>query len=62
MRFAELLFAQSGSIFEATRFAGPFEVSRKTISNYLSVLEATYVVHLVRPFSSRKAAEIVSAP
>ena len=29
-RFAELLFAQSGGIFEATRFAKPCEVSRTT--------------------------------
>ena len=61
-RFAELLFAQSGGIFEATRFARPCEVSRTTISNYLSVLELTFVVSVVRPFSSRKATEIVAAP
>ncbi len=40
MRFAEMLFAQSGGMFEASRFAAPCEVSRTTISNYLSVLEA----------------------
>jgi len=61
-KFAELLFAQSGGIFEATRFARPCEVSRTTISNYLKILEATFVVHLVRPFTSRKSTEIVSAP
>jgi uncharacterized protein len=62
LRFFELLMAQSGGIFEATRFTSPCEVSRTTISNYLSVLEATYVAHLVRPFSTSKAAEIVSSP
>jgi predicted AAA+ superfamily ATPase len=61
-RFAELLFAQSGGIFEATSFARPCEVSRTTISNYLAVLEATFVVSIVRPFSSRRNTEIVSAP
>jgi hypothetical protein len=61
-RFAELLFAQSGGIFEATRFAKPCEVSRTTISNYLSVLEATFVVHIIRPYSRRRSTEIVSAP
>ena len=61
-RFFELLMVQSGGIFEATRFTSPCEVSRTTISNYLSVLEATYVAHIVRPFSKSKAAEIVSAP
>ena len=47
MKFAEMLFAQSGGISEANRFARPCEVSRTTISNYLSVLEATFVVHVI---------------
>ncbi|HEU4706972.1 MAG TPA: DUF4143 domain-containing protein [Solirubrobacterales bacterium] len=61
-RFLELLFAQSGGVFEATRFAAPCEVSRQTISNYLATLEATFVAHIVRPFSSRRSTEIVAAP
>ena len=61
-RFAELVFADSGGIFEATRFARPCEVSRQTISNYLAVLDATFVAHVVRPFSGGTTAEIVSAP
>lgn len=62
MKFAEMLFVQSGGIFEANRFARPCEVSRTTISNYLSVLEATYVVHVIRPYSTRRSTEIISAP
>lgn len=61
-RFLELLFAQSGGMFEATRFAAPCEVSRQTISNYLTVLEETFVAHVIRPFSTRRATEIVAAP
>lgn len=61
-RFVEMLLAQSGGIFEATRFAAPCEVSRTTITNYLAVLEATSVALVVRPFSSRRANEIVAAP
>ena len=61
-KFTELLMTQSGGVFEATRFAAPCEVSRSTITNYLSVLEATYVIHIVRPFSSRRSTEIVAAP
>jgi hypothetical protein len=60
--FLELLLAQSGGMFEATRFAAPCEVSRGTIQNYLRLLEATFVVHRVRPFSSRRQSEIVAAP
>ena len=61
-RFVELLLAQSGSIFEATRFARSCEISRTTISNYLAVLEATFIAHVVRPFTRHKPTEIVAAP
>ena len=62
LRFTELVLAQSSGIFEATRFAAPCEVSRPTIANYLRVLEATFVAHVIRPFSSHRPTEIVSAP
>ncbi len=61
-RLVELLLAQSGGMYEATRFARACEVSRTTIGNYLAVLEATLVVHVVRPFAGRRTAEIVAAP
>ena len=61
-RLVELMAAQSGSIFEATRFAGPCEMNRQTVTNYLAVLEATLVAHVVRPFSTRRSTELVSAP
>ena len=61
-KFTELILAQSGGIFEATRFAGPCEVSRPTIANYLRVLEATFVAHVIKPFSARRSNEIVAAP
>jgi predicted AAA+ superfamily ATPase len=61
-KLLELLMAQSGGIFEATRFARACEVSRTTVTNYLAVLEATFVVHVIRPFSSRGTHEVVAAP
>ncbi len=61
-KLLELLLINSGGIFEATKYARPCEVSRPTIANYLAVLEATFVVHIIRPFNSYKPAEIVAAP
>lgn len=61
-KFAELLFIQSGGIFEATGFSKPCEVSRGTIANYLKALEATFVAHIIKPFSSYRPTEIVAAP
>jgi hypothetical protein len=61
-KFTEMVMAQSGGIFEATRFARPCEVSHTTIGNYLKVLEATLVAQVIRPFSTHRPTEIVSAP
>lgn len=61
-RLVELLLINSGGIFQAQRYARDCEVSRPTIANYLAVLEATFVVHVLRPFARHRAAEIVSAP
>ncbi len=61
-RFVELLLADSGGVFEATRFAAACELSRPTISRYLAILEATHVASVVRPFTTRRATEIVAAP
>ena len=62
LRFVEMVLAQSGGVFEATRFARPCEISRPTVVNYLRVLEDTLVVQVVRPYSARRASEIVAAP
>lgn len=62
IRLFELLLADSGGIFEATRFARACEVSRQTVMNYLAALEATFVMHVVRPFATNPAAELVAAP
>lgn len=61
-KFTELILAQSGGIFEATRFTRSCEVSRPTVANYLRALEATFVAHVIRPFSTRRPNEIVAAP
>lgn len=61
-RLFEMLLVESGAIFEAARFARACEVSRQTVMNYLAVLEATFVMHVVRPFASNPSAEIVAAP
>ncbi|MEK7767741.1 MAG: DUF4143 domain-containing protein, partial [bacterium] len=61
-KFVQLLMHQSGSMFEATSFARPCEVNRMTITNYLAILEGTHVAYVLRPFSLRRAIEIVAAP
>lgn len=62
LKFVGLLFAQSGGLFEASAFASPCGVSHVTIGNYLQVLEDTFVASVVRPYTTRRSSEIVSAP
>ncbi len=61
-KFFDLVLNQSGGIFEASKFARSCEVSRQTINNYLRILESTFVFHIIKPFSTYKPSEIVSAP
>ncbi|MCM8811503.1 MAG: ATP-binding protein [Candidatus Omnitrophica bacterium] len=61
-RFAELLMARSAGIFQAQKFAKECEVAHGTIRNYLKALETTLVAHVIRPFSTHRSTEIVSAP
>lgn len=61
-KFAELLLANSGGMFEASKFTAACEVSRPTINTYLTVLEETFVVNIIRPYSTHKPTEIVMAP
>lgn len=62
MKFIELLFVQSGDLFEAQPLATACEISRQTVQNYLHALETTLVAAVLRPFAGRAAAEIKSQP
>lgn len=61
-RFFELLVEQSGGMFEASSLASPVGVSRPTLSNYLQILQETYVFFVLKPFFKYKSKEIISAP
>ena len=61
-RFVELVFAQSGGMFEAQSFTGPCEISRPTAQHYLSILETTLLATTLRPYFGGGATEIKSRP
>jgi predicted AAA+ superfamily ATPase len=62
LRFVELVFAQSGRLFEAQSLAGPCEVSRQTIVNWLGILETTLLATVLRPYHGSLAGELKSQP
>lgn len=62
MKLVELLFAQSGGLFEAQAFAAPCEISRPTVQHYLSILETTLLATVLRPYHGGTATEIKAQP
>jgi len=62
MRFVELVFSQSGGIFNAQALAVPCEVSRPTVQAWLSILETTLLATTLRPYHGGGATEIKSQP
>lgn len=62
IKFIEMIFMNSGEIFEITKYSKMCEVSRPTIKSYISLLESISIVNIIRPFSAGKAREIVLAP
>lgn len=62
MKFVELVFLQSGGLFEAQSFAVPCEVSRPTIQQWLSILETTLLASVLRPYHGGMATEIKAQP
>lgn len=62
LRLVELALRQSGGLMEVTSLAKHTGASRPTIMNWLDILQATHVVHLLRPFAEGGRREIVAQP
>ncbi len=62
IKLLELLFRQSGNLFEAQPLAAGCELSRQTVHNYLEMLQTTLLVTMLRPYAGASAAEIKSQP
>ncbi len=62
MKLMELLFRQSGNLFEAQALATACEISRQTVQNYIEALQITLVLIVLRPFSGASAAEVKRQP
>ncbi len=56
-----LLSARAGAKIEITKLSAELDVSRETVYSYLSFLENTYFIFLVKPFSRNADREISGA-
>jgi len=53
-----LLMQRTGSKLDISKLASAVSVSRETVYNYLSFLEGTYFIHLIRPYTTNVDREI----
>ncbi len=60
--FLELLAARSGSILNISEVARDAGVNHQTARNWLSLLESTRIVYLLRPYSRNLSKRVVKSP
>ena len=61
-RLLEVLASQSGNLLNITELSNTCALARPTIERYLFLLEQTYIIRLVRPFSRNLRTEISKMP
>lgn len=62
MLFMKLCAARVGSIFNASELAAQLGVDSKTVTNWLSVLQASYLVTLLPPYYENISKRLVKSP
>jgi len=58
----DLLLRQSGGLFEIAKLASETGLARPTVANYLEALEATHLVHVLRPWHGGGRRELLRQP
>ena len=62
MKFIKLCAARVSSIFNASEIAGQLGIDNKTVSHWLSVLQASYLVTLLPPYYENIPKRLVKSP
>jgi predicted AAA+ superfamily ATPase len=60
--FFEYIMRQSSGIFETTKVSSSIGISRQTVESYLSAMEITGTVSLIRPFFGGGRKELLKTP
>jgi predicted AAA+ superfamily ATPase len=61
-KLLETLAAQSGQLLNVAELSNTTRISKQTIEKYLFIMENTYMIKLVRPFSSNIRSELFKLP
>jgi len=61
-RLLEILASQSGNLLNVSELCVTCSLSRETVERYLFLLEQTYILRLVRPYSRNLRSELTKTP
>jgi uncharacterized protein len=61
-RLLEILASQSGNLLNLAELSNTCSLSIDTVGRYLFLLEQTYIIHLVHPFSKNLRSELFKTP
>jgi predicted AAA+ superfamily ATPase len=61
-RLLEILASQSGNLLNANELSNTCALSLETVGRYLFLLEQTYIIRLVRPYSRNIRTELTKTP
>ena len=61
-KLVKLLAAQSGQLLNIASMSKYLKISRKAVEKYLFILEKTFVIHLLPPYSSNVKKTVVKIP
>jgi predicted AAA+ superfamily ATPase len=61
-KLLEVLSSQSGNILNIYELSNLTQLSKQTVEKYLFILENTYIIKLLRPFSSNLRNELFKSP
>jgi uncharacterized protein len=61
-RLVEILASQSGNLLNIAELSNTCNLARPTVERYLFLLEQTYIIRLMRPFSQNLRTELTKTP
>ncbi|OGR86175.1 MAG: hypothetical protein A2021_06045 [Elusimicrobia bacterium GWF2_52_66] len=61
-KLLEVLASQSGNLLNVMELANTCQIAKATVEKYLFILENTYVIKLLRPFSGNLRSELFKVP
>jgi hypothetical protein len=60
--FISLLATRAGQLLNLSDIAGQCGISQPTAKDWISILESTYIIHILKPFHNNRSKRLVKSP